>query len=86
MPRISAFYGLVITMYYREHGVAHFHVRFAEHDASIAIESLELLEGRLPDRAFRLAREWAALHRDELLANWERARLRDPLLSIDPLP
>jgi hypothetical protein len=86
MPRIIAFYGIVISMYYREHGVPHFHVRFAEHDASIAIDTLQVLEGSLPTRALRLAREWAELHRDELTANWERARVKAPLNSIDPLP
>jgi hypothetical protein len=32
-----------------------------------------------------MAREWAALHRDELLANWARARNLEPLASIAPL-
>ena len=40
MPRISAFYGIVIAMFYEEHGVPHFHARYAEHDASIAIATL----------------------------------------------
>lgn len=36
--------------------------------------------------ALGLVREWAKLRRDELMANWERARRKDPLLEIDPLP
>jgi hypothetical protein len=48
MPRISSFYGIVIAMYYKEHGPPHFHVRYAEHDASIAIETSEVLGGSLP--------------------------------------
>jgi hypothetical protein len=51
MPRISAFYGIVIAMYYEEHGLPHFHARYAEHDASIAIDTLEILGGSLPRRA-----------------------------------
>lgn len=86
MPRLSSFYGIVVAMYYREHGVPHFHVRYAEHDASVAIETLEVLGGSLPGRALSLVREWAILHRDELAANWERARTEDPLEEIDPLP
>jgi hypothetical protein len=85
MPRISSFYGMVIGMYYREHGVPHFHVRLAEHDVSISIENLEVLEGELPQRALRLAREWAALHRVELLENWSRTG-KKPLEEIAPLP
>jgi hypothetical protein len=86
MPRLSSFYGIVITMYYKEHGVPHFYIRYAEHDASISIETLEVLGGSVPKRALRLAREWAEAHRDELTANWELARVEDPLEEIPPLP
>jgi Domain of unknown function (DUF4160) len=86
MPRISAFHGVVITMYYREHGVPHFHARYADYAASIAIDTLDFLEGALPAATLRLVREWAELHRDELMANWERARNKDPLEGIEPLP
>jgi hypothetical protein len=47
---------------------------------------LELLEGFLPKRALALAHEWAELHRSELMENWQRARNKEPLLDIDPLP
>lgn len=73
-------------MYYEEHGVPHFHAHYAEHDSSISIDTLEILGGSLPRRAFFLVRRWAMLHRDELYANWERARRDNPLASIDPLP
>ena len=85
MPRISEFYGIVITMYYAEHGVPHFHALYAGEDASVAIATLEVLAGSLPDRALRLVREWAALHRDELEADWELARTGQPLERIPPL-
>lgn len=84
MPRISEFYGIVIAMYYAEHG-PHFHALYAGEDASIAIESLDVLAGSLPDRALRLVREWATLHRVELEANWNRARDGQPLERIPPL-
>ena len=29
VPRISEFYGIVIAMYYREHGVPHVHATYA---------------------------------------------------------
>jgi hypothetical protein len=54
-------------------------------DASIAIETLEVLAGSLPDRALRLVREWAELHRLELEADWELARSAQPLERIPPL-
>jgi hypothetical protein len=83
---ISVFYGIAIAMYYAEHGVPHFHALYAGEDVSIAIESLEILGGSLPDRALRLVREWAKLHRDELEADWRLAREGQPLERIPPLP
>ena len=85
MPRISEFYGVVIAMYFAEHGVPHFHALYAGREASIAIETLEILAGSLPDRAVRLVREWARLHRAELMLDWERARSDQPLEPIAPL-
>lgn len=73
-------------MYYAEHGVPHFHALYAGEDVSIAIETLDVLAGSLSERALRLVREWASLHRDELEADWRRARDGQPLERIDPLP
>jgi len=86
MPRISEFYGIAIAMYYAEHGIPHFHALYAGRDASIVIETLEVLGGSLPERALRLVREWATLHRAELEADWQRARDGQPLDRIPPLP
>ena len=86
MPRISEFYGIAIAMYYAEHGVPNFHALYAGQDVSIAIDSLEILAGSLPDRALRLVREWAEIHQVELKADWHRARDGQPLERIAPLP
>jgi Domain of unknown function (DUF4160) len=86
VPRISAFYGIVIAMYYREHGVPHFHALYGEHEASIAIESMGILQGYLPPRALRLVRRWGLMHQKELLQNWNLAELGEGLERIAPLP
>jgi Domain of unknown function (DUF4160) len=85
MPRISCFHGIVVAMYYEEHGLPHFHARYAEHDASIGIGDLEVLQGSLPHKKLALVRRWATLHRHELRANWNRARDEQPLIAIEPL-
>jgi hypothetical protein len=41
VPRISAFYGIVVTMYWRDHPPAHFHAAYGGHVAKIAIDTLE---------------------------------------------
>lgn len=86
VPRISEFYGIVITMYWRDHPPPHFHAAYSGHVASIEIETLRVIDGWLPPRALRLVGEWAVLHRDALDDNWNRARAHDALAAIDPLP
>ena len=87
MPRISFFYGIAIYIHWDEghHGRPHFHARYSGHKASIGLDG-EVIAGSLPTRAERLVREWAQLHTDELVANWERATRDEPLVPIDPLP
>jgi hypothetical protein len=82
MPRISEFFGIVIAMYYNDHVPPHFHAKYAEYEAEVAIQSLEVLKGSLPRRALALVLEWAAVHREELRANWEAAREGKPLARI----
>ena len=86
MPQISQFYGIIISMFYKEHGIPHFHAEYGEDEAVIAIGSGDILEGDLPRRRLHMVRQWRNLHRDELLVNWDRARQRLPLNNIDPLP
>lgn len=48
MPVIARFYGIVIKMYFREHGVPHFHAIYGEYNGVLEIETLEMIEGDLP--------------------------------------
>lgn len=86
MPRISFFYGIAIKMYWneRDHPVPHFHAEYADDKAAVDLDG-EILGGDLPPRVHRFVRDWCELHRDELLANWDRARNHEPLEQIAPL-
>jgi hypothetical protein len=88
VPRISAFYGIVIWMYHdeiRHLGRPHFHARYADDEASIDIETMAMIAGELPARAARHVAEWAREHQPELRENWDLARQHQSLRSIDPL-
>lgn len=86
MPQVSRFYGLLIYFYYNEHNPPHFHAHYGESKCEIGINDLRILAGSLPNRAYALVLEWAALHRNELMNNWNLARDGKPLQSIEPLP
>jgi hypothetical protein len=85
MPTISSFFGIVVRMYYDDHPPPHFHVYSGDQSATIAIDTLEVTEGRLSRRTLSLVLEWASEHRAELRTNWALAESHRPLNRIDPL-
>ena len=85
MPEISRFFGIVITIYWKEHGIPHFHTKYGGSRASFTIENVRLLEGKLPPRVMALVVEWAVKHQDELLVDWHLAMAKKPLNPIKPL-
>jgi hypothetical protein len=84
MPEISRFLGIVIGVFYSEHGVAHFHAVYGEHEISVEMES-GTIHGEFPARALSLVLEWANLHKQELIENWQLARQGEPVKRIAPL-
>jgi Domain of unknown function (DUF4160) len=85
VPTISAFFGILIRMYFNDHPPPHFHAQYGEYEVVIAIESLMTLEGTFPRRALGLVIEWAELHKSELLSDWELCRVKQHPLKIAPL-
>ena len=85
MPEISRFFGIVIRMYFDDHNPPHFHAFYADGEARFGIRPIELLDGALPNRALSMVFEWAALHQQELLDNWERLHTDQPPQRITPL-
>mgnify|MGYP003290368230 CR=1 FL=1 len=85
MPTISAFYGLVIRMYFSDHAPPHFHVAYGEYRAIIAIETLTLIRGKLPRRAWNLVLDWAELHQAELMEDWSLCQANRSPKPIAPL-
>jgi hypothetical protein len=84
MPEISRFLGIVIAMYYRDHGPPHFHAYYGDFDMVVEIES-GVVTGRFPGRARAHVLEWTEIHREELLEDWLLASQRRPLNKIEPL-
>lgn len=85
MPVIATFFGIVIRMFYREHGVPHFHAEYQGQQATFTFDG-DVLAGTIRSHtALRLIREWAHGHREELEVNWNRARAGESLERIAPL-
>ncbi len=84
MPIISKFFGILVTMNYREHGPPHFHAWYSGREGTIGIAD-GAVQGDLPNRVVGLLQEWRQLHREEIAENWQRARAGEQLLQIAPL-
>jgi hypothetical protein len=85
MPVLSQFLGIVVTMYFNDHNPPHFHVRYGEYRASISVTNFSILEGSLPPRILGLVIEWAGLHKEELIGNWDMLQNSGAYTKIDPL-
>lgn len=85
MPELSRFYGIVIQMHFGDHPPPHFHVLYGSSKAIVDIETLSIIEGRLPSRARGLVVEWATMHQQELREAFRRAETLEPPGRIAPL-
>jgi hypothetical protein len=85
MPVISTFFGIVIRMFYREHGVPHFHAEYQGQQATFTFDGEHLAGGLQSRTARQLIRDWSLARRTELDANWKRMKAGEPLERIAPL-
>lgn len=72
MPVITRFYGIIIKMYFNDHTPPHFHAIYGEYNGVFDIQSLDMIEGDLPNRAIKLVKEWAENHQGELMEIWSK--------------
>ncbi|HEX7136563.1 MAG TPA: DUF4160 domain-containing protein [Vicinamibacterales bacterium] len=85
MPIISTFFGIIVRMFFDDHNPPHFHAEYGGEDAQVDFDG-RIIVGRISSTtARRLIKNWALLHRDELEANWKRAKQLKALSQIAPL-
>ena len=83
MPLISKFYAIVIKIYFmqKEHNPPHLHAIYIEYMSAINIETLEVIEGDLPDKELKLVKEWILKNKKDIMNIWETQNFR----KIEPL-
>lgn len=76
MPTISMFYGILIRMFFYDtdkHNTPHIHAEYQGCVAVYAINSGDVLAGKLPPKQHKLVAAWMAIHQDDLMADWQLA-------------
>lgn len=84
MPTISLFFGIVIFLNYRDHQPPHFHAAYSDDEVTVEIRG-GAVTGTMSKWALRLVLEWAELHEEDLMRNWNFARVHKPLEPVPPL-
>jgi hypothetical protein len=82
LPAISAFFGIIIYMHWRDHAPPHFHAHYQGHEALYEILTGEVLAGSLPRKADKIVREWLSEHELELIENWNRGERREAFEKV----
>lgn len=83
MPEICRFYGIIIRMYLidREHPPRHIHIKYGEYEAVMELQNFKIIDGKIPNKCQQLVREWAEIHKAELIEMWDTQKFH----SIEPL-
>lgn len=87
MPTISMFYGIIIRMYCgnSEHNPPHIHTYYQDDTATYDFVKEAFITGSLSSKQAKLVEAWVAIHKDELIADWQLAVNGELPLPIEPL-
>ena len=84
VPTVSRFFGIVVFLNYRDHQPPHFHATYGDDEVTVEIRG-GTVTGTMSKRALRLVLEWAEIHEEALMQNWDLAREHKALVPIPPL-
>ena len=72
-------------MHFNDHNPPHFHAKYENFKAIIAIDNLAIIEGNMPPKALALIMEWTSIHKKKLLNNWNKIIKTGQFNKIKPL-
>ena len=88
MATLAMFYGIIISMMYKDnkqHSIPHIHADYQGQSVVLSIPDGEILAGDFPHRKLKLVRAWIEIHHEDLLADWELAVHGKTIFTIEPL-
>ena len=85
MVQVSRFFGIIISMYYKDHNPPHFHAEYDDKQIRIDIKTLQIIRWKLTPKATALVMERALIHQDDLMQNRNNMTQEKELFKIDPL-
>ena len=85
MPVISAFFGLIIRIYYSDHNPPHFHAQYGDDQVIIEIRSGKVLKGKVPARLQFFLELWRRKNTTEIMEAWDCAQNLQVPKKVKPL-
>ena len=84
MPEISKFFGIIVSLYWRDHNPPHIHFTYGEYECSISVLD-RVVDDKATSKVIAKVNEWMDLHEAEILTLWEKAQRGEKLGRIEPL-
>lgn len=84
MPEICRFFGIIISLYWRDHNAPHIHFSYGDYQCSMTVLD-RVVDGQAPAKVIAKVNEWMDLHEEEILALWQKAQRGEKLSRIEPL-
>ena len=84
MPEICRFFGIIVSLYWRDHNPPHIHFTYGGYECSISVID-RIVGGKAPSKVITKVNEWMDLHESEILSLWEKAQKGEKLFRIEPL-
>jgi hypothetical protein len=85
MPYVSMFFGIIVRMFHNEHNPPHFRAEYQGQRGVFSIDG-NIIKGNITSKtAKKLIHEWALLHQDEIMQNWQKASQGKQIDRIEPL-
>lgn len=79
---------MIICLYFYDderHKLSRIHAKYQGQEASFSLREGAILRGDIPVAKARLVQAWIEIHRESLLADWERAANGQTPFPIDRL-
>jgi len=73
-PKLSEFFWIKIYIYWNDHNLPHFHVKYKDYNCYIWINDIRVLEWKLPKKITKLVLSWAEIYKKELKTAWGDAQ------------
>ena len=77
MPEITRFYGIVIKMFFKpkEHDPSHIHALYGEYIGVFDINTHQMTDQDLPQKAQTLVKEWLDQYDSKLQEMWDTQKI-----------